>query len=573
MIRYISPICLLLLPGTLHAQMPVGITPDETVAIFSGPHFFAAMVAGLILAIAFQLVLTTLSVAAGVSAVGPITEKEPRRPGDKETSGVTGTVRKINNAFGVWALVTASIALFFASWLAVALSLTASMLVGAVLGLVIWGLFYIAMMTLEATALSSLVGALIRAASTGLRSVYDATTSLVAGSPEKRMAESAAEVAGAVREELFGDLGADEIRDELQKYVSQLKPPSIDPAQIRREISKLLDQTEIEAVSTTEGPFFERERILATLQTRSGLNADQARTIIDNVEQAMAVFREEKTTGKGKISTLADTSLRMAGLSPEEAEDFRKRFENYLRRTGKQELSPEGIKRDLERLASDPKGGMAALRERLSQIDRETVLALLSQRKDVNQEEAQRIMDRIEQVIGTLTGGVQAAREAGEKRAAEPSMLQAARDSALRKVEDYLNSLQRPELRYEGIRHDVQRLFHDPRAGADALMRRLRSMDRDTIKAILASRRDISEEDAEQMLQRIETARDDAMHKAERMKQEIERRLEETRREALELAEESRKAAATAAWWATATTVVSGLAAMLGGIMAVTTGV
>jgi hypothetical protein len=42
-------------------------TPEEAALIFSGPRFFIALIAGLVLAFGFQLLLTNLSVAAGIS--------------------------------------------------------------------------------------------------------------------------------------------------------------------------------------------------------------------------------------------------------------------------------------------------------------------------------------------------------------------------------------------------------------------------------------------------------------------------------------------------------------------------
>ena len=107
----------------------------------------------------------------------------------------------------------------------------------------------------------------------------------------------------------------------------------------------------------------------------------------------------------------------------------------------------------------------------------------------------------------------------------------------------------RPELRYEGIKHDIQMLFHDPKAGADALIRRLRAMDRDTLKAIIASRRDVSEEDAEHIVSQMERARDETIAKYERMKEEVQHRIEDAKDRALREAEETRKAARNAAWW------------------------
>jgi hypothetical protein len=69
-----------------------------------------------------------------------------------------GAVRKISTGFGLWALITTCIALFFASWLAVEISGAFTALAGVVLGLAIWGLFYIAMTALQVSAFSSLVG-------------------------------------------------------------------------------------------------------------------------------------------------------------------------------------------------------------------------------------------------------------------------------------------------------------------------------------------------------------------------------------------------------------------------------
>jgi len=62
--------------------------------------------------------------------------------------------------------------------------------------------------------------------------------------------------------------------------------------------------------------------------------------------------------------------------------DFEANLENYLRNT-KEELNPEGIKRDLQLLLNDPRAGLGNLGDRLKQFDRSTLVALLSQREDI----------------------------------------------------------------------------------------------------------------------------------------------------------------------------------------------
>jgi len=125
----------------------------------------------------------------------------------------------------------------------------------------------------------------------------------------------------------------------------------------------------------------------------------------------------------------------------------------------------------------------------------------------------------------------------------------------------------RPELRYEGIKHDIYVLFHDPKAGADALIRRLRAMDRDTLKAVISSRRDVSEEDAEHIVSQMERARDETIAKYERMKEEVQHRIEDAKDRALREAEETRKAARNAAWWTFGSALSSATAAVIGGIL------
>ena len=75
--------------------------------------------------------------AAGISYVG-------HHSSDGSSSSSGGSTRKkISTAFGVWTLITVSLAVFFACLLAVKLSLYNSVLLGAITGLVIWGTYFL----------------------------------------------------------------------------------------------------------------------------------------------------------------------------------------------------------------------------------------------------------------------------------------------------------------------------------------------------------------------------------------------------------------------------------------------
>ncbi len=139
----------------------------------------------------------------------------------------------------------------------------------------------------------------------------------------------------------------------------------------------------------------------------------------------------------------------------------------------------------------------------------------------------------------------------------------------LAKIKAYLNSLDRPELAYEGIKREINVLFDDPQAGFNALKDRFSQIDRNTMVAIMSSRDDISQADAERIISQIERTRDRALQRAERIQVEAAMRLEEAKKQAARQVEETRKAAATASWWLFFTALVSAIASAAAGALGV----
>jgi ElaB/YqjD/DUF883 family membrane-anchored ribosome-binding protein len=400
------------------------------------------------------------------------------------------------------------------------------------------------------------------------RSTFGAASSLFAKSPAQEMADTAAKITDTVRSELFGS--PQDFRGQLQNYINQLKPKELSPAQIGEAIARTLDETEIKSIVSPDW----HENTMVFLQKEGRMSPEKAQAVTSGIKNAASVIRQEAGAKKDVTSKAVDTVARVAGVSSKDAEEYRHKVENYLRSTKKHELNPDGIRHDIEELLRSPKAGFESLKARASSIDKSTVTALLAQRKDMSPDEARKVVDRVDQVLREITGTVQEKAQAaqgtvqGHVQAAK-SGAQSTQSGVLSKIRNYLDSMNRPELRYGGIKHDLQLLFHDPKAGADALIDRFKSMDRDTLKAIISSRRDMSEEDAEHLLQRIESTRDEYLEKAQRMKDEVALRVEDARREAMRQADETRKTAATAAWWIVGTAVVSGICAVLGGLAGV----
>jgi nucleoid DNA-binding protein len=276
------------------------------------------------------------------------------------------------------------------------------------------------------------------------------------------------------------------------------------------------------------------------------LSEEDVNRIIDQVQQA--------------IGSIVRAPRRLVSRITTKAQDFETNLENYLRNTNKEELNPEGIKRDLQSLLQDPRAGIGSLGDRLSKFDRSTIVALLSQREDISEEEANQIVDQIESVRHSIVEQYQRLQQ----------RVQAVIDANFARIRNYLNSLNRPELNYEGIQQDFAKLFDDPQAGFEALRDRLSQFDRDTLVAILSSRQDISQEDANQIINRIEAARDSVLHRGERIQQEVNKRLSDIKEQTKKQAIETKKAVAGAAWWLFNTAFVSLVASAIAGALAVT---
>ena len=334
----------------------------------------------------------------------------------------------------------------------------------------------------------------------------------------------------------------------IAEYLRNTNLEELNPESIQRDLQKLLyDPKEGALALGNRLSQFDRETLVKLLAGREDLNEEQVNQIIDSVQQA--------------IANIIKAPQRLAQRTTKQVLDFEANLENYLRNTHKEELNPEGIKRDLQLLLSSPRAGLGSLSERVSKFDRSTLVALLSQREDITEEEANKIVDQIESVRDSI---VQQFEQIQQK-------MRSLVDSVFGKVRDYLNSLDRPELSYEGIQNDFAKIFDDPQAGFEALRDRLSQFDRDTLVALLSSRPDISEEQANQIINRIESSRDNVLHQAERIQQETQKRLQAIREQAKQQAIDSKKALADAAWWLFNAAFVSLVASAAGGVLAVIT--
>ncbi len=338
----------------------------------------------------------------------------------------------------------------------------------------------------------------------------------------------------------------EEVTTKIGEYLRNTNLEELDPEGINRDLTKLFENPKEGAVALRERlSQVDRETLVKLLSQREDLSEEQINRTIDRVQNS--------------IRTIVKSPRRLASRAQKTVRDFQGSLENYLQNTNKDELNPEGIKRDLQLLFNEPGAGIQSLGDRLKHFDRDTLVALLSQREDISEEEANKIADQIESVRNQVVEQIQMVQD----------KFQSVLDGLFGRIRDYLNSLDRPELNYEGIKRDFRKVFDDPQGGFDAIKQRLGEFDRGTLVALLSSRSDISETDAHRIVDQMEGARDTVLSRSERLQTEAKKRIKELKNKTKQQAEDAREAAATAAWWLFGTALTSVVVSALAGAIAV----
>ena len=333
---------------------------------------------------------------------------------------------------------------------------------------------------------------------------------------------------------------------EIASYLRRTGKPELNPRGIERDLTLLFNNPKLGSKAIRQRvAAMDRDTLVQLLAQRQDLDEADIERVINDVQST--------------LKKIVKAPRRAAIRTQEKVRDFQGSIADYLRSTDKAELSPTGIKRDVELLLNDPRAGAESLKDRLASFDRSTLTALLTQRQDISKEDVDRVVDQILEVRDGVMSQLKVIQD----------KVQSVIDRLLAKIKAYLDSLDRPELAYEGIKRDVNVLFDDPQAGFEALKDRFSSVDRNTLVAVMSSRQDISEADANRIISQIERTRDRTLQRAERIQTEAAIRLEEAKKLATRQVEETRKAAATASWWLFLTATIGAIASAVGGAIGV----
>ena len=550
-----------LLPIELFAQEGTG-----TAVILEDTNFFICVVAGVLLAVGFQLLLTALSVAGGITAVGNVREKahhgsHPDRQkshksdhdGDDDDGMNVG--QKVSTGLGLWTLITTSVALFFASMLAVKLGLIGANFIGATLGLVIWAAFFTLITYLEINMVTSLVGGLASTVKQGLSSassVFSKSDTSAAKEVAKTRAKTEAREMRKQLEKLFNTHDVDK---KVEDYVQTLKPQKVDIKDLKKQIKDLLTDLQVTEKADFDYPNSVKRLILEETD-KSTLSKEDKQAVKEHVNSIKDIAQSDASPEEKAKSGIEQ----LTPADREQIEKYQQEIRKALKNTDNAEFQPEKLEADLKRILNEPKQASTIAKAKASAMDRKTLVQLLAS-QDMSEQEADQKIAKVEKVLHK----VNAFFSNGQQNAsAKKDELQHKKGDVEAKVRGMFASKTADLNR---IYSDFTSIFNESGAGPD-LKYKLEHYNKEEMINLITTRTSMTRTEAEPIADKIVTARDAVLEKAYEVEIKVREKMEEAREKALIAAEESRKAAATAAWWLVATGIVSAAASAVGGMLA-----
>jgi nucleoid DNA-binding protein len=210
----------------------------------------------------------------------------------------------------------------------------------------------------------------------------------------------------------------------LEDYLRNTDKEALNPEGIKRDLQLLLNDPRLGADRLqTRLAKVDRDTVVALLAQRQDMTREEAEATVDRVLEVRNQIVAQIRNVQEQVKTIIRSILA--------------RIRTYLNSLGRPELNYYGIKRDLQTLMDDPQAGLEALRMRLNQVDRGTLIAIMSSHDAISEADANRLVSQVEEV----------------------------RDSALHKAEQLEHAV---EQRMAEIKHQAEKQVEDTRKTAEA---------------------------------------------------------------------------------------------------------
>ncbi len=530
-------------------------------------NFFVTIAAGVVLALAFQFVLTAVSVAAGVTAIGDVKKsyvKSKVHPGgsdsgDGDRSGRdrspdTAAGVKITTAFGIWSLVSTCIALFGATALALNMNVVETGATNTTTALVIWGLFFLILFYLETQIVGSLLGNLITAVTTGLKSSAGAISSMFTASPDQKIENVLEHTIEKVRSEFDPGSTMDRLSEVLDGFLSKVDDRVPDYDDLKNDLEDIAKES---SGAGSPEKWTAVRQVLTKAISENGSSTDpDKKSKAEQLQQTLDTITQKYKDGGDSTEGTKNVVEELTPMDRKEINRRTAQVKGFLSGSSDSDFSPENIRTAFEAILNHPKMVASILTDRAKGLGRADIVKLLSSNTALKKQNIEKYADRVTEALQKVAGEFDAEHR---KRFA---------DEIEGRVAEFFNSTGREELDYSLLKEDVRKIIDDPKDALDIIRNRASTFDTDTLRAVVANNEYVGEDQIDSIVGALSDAKEEVLEKIGHIETKVHERMEMLERKAVIQAEHARLTAASAAWWLVLSAILSAAAAIGGGMLA-----
>lgn len=471
--------CILFLWTGQYLLIGTADSPQQTVVVSSGWQIVVAVVAGLLMAFAFQLLLANFGVAVGITALRfrPSSSSndgdDPQK--EAESASLSQTISSISLVAGLGILLTINTILFAACFLAVKLSLVTDATLGAIVGILIWSTYCLLLTWITSSAAGFLTNAVFSTATSGLRNLAGTVSAALSRStPQTTPGDAATDV----DQELRSALDSLDLEAILKQHLDTIQPSQPDLESIQPQLAQLLEHPTLKALANSPLQHqIDRQTLIDWVNRYTDFSQDKTDQVVDQLEAIWDQVRGDdlqKDQVSDLLESLQKNSEALEASSP----------------NGKSEPLPA---------KPEPESQSANPLARLQQMDLKHLLQTALSRVDLSDWDVERVWQQLQ------TLQPKASNQATDQPAIAPF-------NVIRvDVENYLLNAHPWQLDSDTLQSKFKQILYDPEAAPAQVQPLLEQLDRRQFAHILGEREDLAPERVNGIADQLEAVRKEVL--------------------------------------------------------------
>ncbi|MDO6821318.1 hypothetical protein [Zobellia sp. 1_MG-2023] len=524
------------------------------------PNYFITILSGVILALIFQFILTAVSVAAGVTSIGNLKKsyaesKANVEEEDDDSTNMTAGV-KYTSMFGIWSLITTSIALFGATALALNINVIESSASNISTALVIWGLFFLILFYLETKVVGSLLGNLVTAITSGFKSSAGAITSMFETSPYQKADNVLDHTIDKVRSEFDTGMDSDKINSVMDNFFNKVDQRLPDIDQLKADMEDVAKQSKSKNSSSKWMAI--QQMVTSAISENSKSSDPDKQSKAKKLQEAMSTisknFNESDNSEEGVENIVAEFS----SMDRQEINSRTQQIKEFLSKATPDEISGDRLNTLLKAAINHPGMIMTIISNQANGLDRESIINILSKNSNLKKEDINGYADKLENLFQSIGSQLNTDNE--------ESLLNKFTD----RVTTYFNSndSNSSSLNFEQLGSSLQSALYNPKKSLADIKGQLSGLDLETVKSYITDNKYVDESKVNDVVATINNTKEQIERKVDKIETEARQRVKKLERKAVIQAEHARQTAVSAAWWLVITAILSGVAAIGGSVVA-----